>query len=433
MNTRTRLVAIITGSVLLTAGFLWGRFGAGVRPAPAAAPVTATATSPAQPSGRRILYYRNAMGLPDTSPVPKKDAMGMDYLPVYADEAAAPGQVRIDLDTLRRLGVRTEPVIRRPLTRVLRLAGSVRPDERLESVVSARFEGWITALAVNTTGAHVARGQELLEVYSPDLVTAQQDYRIAVHAIDSMKDGDADALAAAQKLVQVSLDRLRNWGIAESDLAELRQGAEPRRNLPLRAERGGVVTELAARVGMRFMPGDLLYRIADLSTVWLVGSVPEQDLAMLHVGQRITATAVAYPGRNFIGTVNFIAPVLESETRTAQVRIEVGNRDGLLKPAMFATIEISAVSPKPALTVPDSAILDTGTRQLVIVDRGDGSFEPRAIQAGIRGAGYREVRSGLNDGDVVVTDGNFLIDSESNLRSAIGSQRAAHSHEGSQP
>jgi Cu(I)/Ag(I) efflux system membrane fusion protein len=368
---------------------------------------------------RKILYYRNAMGLPDTSPVPKKDPMGMAYIPVYADEAAAGAIVQVDAGKLQRLGVRTEPAASRVLNRTLRIVATVEADESRQSTISPRFEGWITQLFVGTTGAQVRRGQPLLEVYSPDLLGAQQDYRVAVRALQEQGDADAAARAAMERLVQSSLERLRNWGIAESELADLKAGGTPPRTTVLRAARAGVVTQKPARVGMRFMPGEVLYQLADLTRVWLVGNVFEQDLALVRVGARVTVTAVAYPGKIFHGKVTFISPVLQPETRTAQVRVELPNEARLLKPSMYASVELAADLRTPRLAVPDSAILDTGTRQLVLIDRGNGAFEPRTVRAGMHADGYTEILAGVAAGEAVVVNGNFLIDSESNLRAAI--------------
>ena len=425
--TRSILVAIVVVGCLATGvGLYWVRSAAQSQNPSTLASQLADKT-PDGTAKRQILYYRNPMGLPDTSPVPKKDAMGMDYVPVYAGEELEAGQVRISIDRLQKLGVRTEMTMRRPFTQTLRIVGTFQVNERLESTVSAKFEGWITELLVNTTGAHVAKGQPLLEVYSPDLVSAQQDYRVAVEAAEALKNGDPDARASAEKLVRSSIERLRNWDIADADLAALRQGAVPRRTLLLRAQHEGVVINKSARAGMRFMPGEPLYQIADLSSVWLIGSVFEQDLAYVLVGQQASASLAAYPGRAFTGTVTFISPVLQAETRTAQVRIEFSNRDNLLKPAMYANVDLTTSLPGPRLAVPDSAVLDTGTRQIVIVDRGNGTFEPRNVEAGIRGDGYTEILKGLTEHEAVVVDGSFLIDSESNLKSAIGGM-AGHVH-----
>jgi len=425
MKHRTVIIIGTVALVLVVGGVLyWRSFDHLPRLATSSAPTQRLGQTPAagnavDASGRTVLYYRNAMGLPDTSPIPKKDAMGMDYIPVYAGEETSGPTVQISTDKLQKLGVRTELAERRALTQTLRIVGTLQADERRQSTISPKFEGWITQLFVSTTGAVVHRGQPLLEVYSPDLVSAQQDYRIAVRALQALGDGDATARASMEGLVQSSLERLGNWDVAEADLVGLRAGDPPRRSVALRAPRDGVVTEKTARVGLRFMPGDPLYQITDLSSVWLIGSVFEQDLALVHVGVPVTASVVAYPGKIFKGTVTFISPVLQPETRTAQVRVELPNPQGLLKPAMYGSVELAAGPATPRLAVPDSAILDTGIRQLVLVDRGGGQFEPRTVQLGIHADGYTELLHGVAEREAVVVNGNFLIDSESNLRAAI--------------
>lgn len=425
--------AIAIGSAafaLVIAGVLWVDLRDPRSGAAAAGPAPAPARPAATSSDGKILYYRNPMGLPDTSPVPKKDAMGMDYVPVYAGEEPGGTTVHIGAEKLQKLGVRTEPASVRALTQTLRIVGTLQPDERRQSTISPKFEGWITRLLVNTTGELVHRGQPLLEVYSPDLVSAQQDYRVAVRALAALSDGDTAARVSMEGLAKSSLERLSNWDIAESELAGLRAGDAPRRSVVLRAPRDGVVTEKTARVGLRFMPGDALYQITDLTSVWLIGSVFEQDLALVRLGAQVTATVVAYPGKAFKGTVTFISPMLQPETRTAQVRVELANTDGLLKPAMYGSIELAAGPATPRLAVPDAAILDTGTRQLVLVDRGGGEFEPRTVRLGVHADGYTEILDGVAEREAVVVNGNFLIDSESNLRAAIGNLDA-HAHGGS--
>jgi len=384
----------------------------------------------AGPGEGRILYYRNPMGLPDTSPVPKQDSMGMDYVPVREGEEAAAGQFRVDPTKRQLLGVRTVQAAHRGLAQQLHLAGTLQVDERRESTINAKFDGWVTALHVATTGERVHRGEPLLEVYSPELLAAQQDYRVAVQALAALQAGDAEAKQGAERLVQAGLERLRNAGIAEEDLAALRAGGPAKRELLLRAPADGIVIDKPARVGMRFAPGDALYQLANLDSLWLVASIHEQDLARVRVGQPATATFVAMPGEHYTGTVEFISPVLQPETRTAQLRLRFANRGGALKPAMYADVEIAVPAGNARLAVPDSAVLDTGTRQLVLVDHGGGVFEPRTVQVGLRADGYTEVREGLAEGEPVVVSANFLIDAESQLRSVIGpvSQAPAARH-----
>jgi Cu(I)/Ag(I) efflux system membrane fusion protein len=368
---------------------------------------------------RRILYYRNPMGLGDTSPVPKKDSMGMDYVPVYADDAPEGPQVRISPDRLQTLGVQTERAASRTISSTIRAVGTVEVSERSLYTISPKFEGWITTLFVNTTGTAVRRGQPLAAVYSPELVTAQQEYRSAAEALKSMGDATREARAGMQALVDGGLQRLRNWDIDDAELAELEKGKEASQSLTLRSRADGVVIEMKARNGMRFMPGEPLFQIADLSNVWVVARVYEQDLGSVRAGQAATVSFTAYPGRPFTGQVGFVYPTIDAGTRTARIRIELQNEDGLLKPDLYGTVEIEAGGNVAAVAIPESAVLDSGTRKLVLVDLGGGAFEPREVEVGPRGDGYVEVVSGLAAGQPVVVNGNFLIDAESNLKSAL--------------
>jgi Cu(I)/Ag(I) efflux system membrane fusion protein len=383
----------------------------------------ATTPSPASPpADRKILYYRNPMGLPDTSPVPKKDSMGMDYIPVYADEAggAVPGTVTISPERIQTLGVRTEAAARHSMAHTVRAVGTVAADERRIGVVNPKFEGWIEKLYVNTTGQTVRRGEALLEVYSPDLLLAEKEYLVARSAAADMARADPMARENANAIAAAALSRLRNWDISADQLARLQRTGVATRTLTLAAPIGGIVMDKQALEGLHFGAGDMLYRIVDLSTVWLMADVFEQDLAQIRPGQGAIITVQAYPGRSFDGRVAFIYPTVNAQTRTAKVRIEVPNPELLLKTDMYATVEIAApVQSAPVLAVPDSAVLDTGTRQTVLVDRGQGHFEPRAVKLGARAGGYAAVLEGVAEGEKVVTGANFLIDAESNLRSAL--------------
>jgi Cu(I)/Ag(I) efflux system membrane fusion protein len=389
--------------------------------APAAA---STPPSPPAPSGgeRKILYYRNPMGLPDTSPVPKKDSMGMDYIPVYADEGSGvvPGTVAISPERVQMLGVRTEAVTRRSMAHTVRAVGTVAADERRIGVVNPKFEGWIEKLLVNTTGQAVRRGEPLLEVYSPDLVLAQREYLVARTGATEMAHADPMARDNARAIADAALSRLKNWDISADQLARLQRNGAATRTLTLRAPIGGIVMDKQAVEGLHFAAGDMLYRIVDLSAVWVLAEVYEQDLAQIRQGDAATITVQAYPGRVFEGRVAFIYPTVNAQTRTAKVRIEVPNSELLLKTDMYATVEIAApAAGASVLAVPDSAVLDTGTRQTVLVDRGGGRFEPRAVKLGARAGGYAAVLDGVREGEKVVTGANFLIDAESNLRAAL--------------
>ena len=375
-----------------------------------------------KPKGK-LLHYRNPMGLQDTSPVPKKDPMGMDYVAVYEGGAASTGGpvVNISIDKMQKLGVKTEPASLRTLSRTVRAVATVQADERRLHTVSPKFEGWIQKLYLNTTGQAVARGDALMEVYSPDLVAAQQEYLIAWRGIQSVKGAGPEVEASMRELMENALLKLRNWDISEVELQRLQKEGKSRQFVTLRSQASGIVLEKPAVEGKRFMPGEVLFQIADLSSVWLLADVFEQDLGAIRLGQAAAIQVDAYPGKEFTGKVTFVYPTVNPETRTAKVRIELANPAGQLKPSMYARVEIAAAQgDAKVLSVPDSAVLDTGTRQVVIVQRGEGTFEPRPVTLGKRADGYVEVREGVRDGEKVVVSANFLIDAESNLKAALG-------------
>ena len=369
----------------------------------------------------KILYYRNPMGLPDTSPTPKKDSMGMDYIPVYeGEDSDDSGAVTINPARVQTLGVQTAPVERRKLARTIRAVGTVQADERRLYVVNTKFEGWAEKLSVNATGQLVRRGEPLMETYAPELVVAEQEYLLAWRSLQSMTAATADNRAAARELAEAALQRLRNWDISEDQLNQLRRSGKITRTLMLRAPADGVVLEKMAVDGMHFMPGEPLYRIADLSSVWLIADVFEQDLGALREGEGAKITVNAYPGAAFDGKVQFIYPTVSPETRTGKVRIVIPNADGRLKTGMYANVALdAALGDQPVLAVPASAVIDSGTQQVVLVERGEGKFEPRVVKLGAHADGTYEIREGLSAEERVVVSANFLIDAESNLRAAL--------------
>ena len=409
------------------AGYWWGQRGA---EAPRATGSIAAGTPGASAApARKLLYYRNPMGLPDTSPVPKKDPMGMDYVPVYEGDApsvATPaGEVALSADKIQKLGVRTEAVALRSMDSTVHAAGRVEIDERRVYTVAPKFEGWVERLMVNATGQPVAKGQVLFEAYSPELVSAQREHAIAADGVQALKDAGPDAQASMQRLADSSLARLRNWDIPEEQVRALAQGGEWHRTLTFRSPVSGVVMEKKALQGQRFMPGEALYQIADLSSVWVIADVYERDLAAVRRGSTAHITFAAYPGETFTGLVTYVYPTLKPETRTVPVRIELANPHERLKPNMFGDIELVAASRAKTLAVPTSAVIDSGSRQVVLVEAGEGRFQPRTIHVGARTADLVEVRDGLREGERVVVTANFLIDAESNLKAALASYGAA--------
>ncbi len=384
-------------------------------------PVYAEDLSPATRQDKgRILYYRHPMGAADTSTSPKKDEMGMDYIPVYENEASNQRQVSISPEKIQKLGVKTETAGLRQLANTIRALGSIQVDERRVRVVTAKFEGWVQRLYVNVTGQTVRRGQPLLEIYSPELITAQQEYLIAREGEQLLSASSSQAQATAKQLSQNALQRLRFWDIAPTQLQNLQKQAQALDTLPLLSPVEGVVLEKPAVEGMRFMPGEMLFRIADLGNVWLLVDVYEQDLDWIKPGQTVSVHVNAYPNRTFKGKISFIHPTLSTETRTVKVRIDLPNALGLLKPGIYGSVAITAGDGQSErLTVPDSSVIDSGIRQVVLVQLNEGRFEPRVVNLGRKADGYVEVLDGVAKGESVVTSANFLIDAESNLKGAL--------------
>lgn len=374
---------------------------------------TAATSAEAAAAERKVLYYRNPMGLADTSPVPKKDSMGMDYVPVYADDAppAAPGTVVLPPDKVQALGVRTEAVKRGAMSATVRTSGTVEVDETRQYAIAPRFEGWVERLYANQTGMRVRAGQPLLSVYSPQLAAAQQEYRLADETARRLAGSDPASAASMTRLRDAARTRLRNWEISDAQLGKT--------GLVLTAPADGVVIEKPVVQGARFEPGETILRLADLSTVWVIAKVPAAQAAGIQPGQPARFETVALPGQVAEGEVTFVQPVIDAMTRTVDVRIALPNPDGDLRPGLYGTVVLEEPGAGPVLTVPRSAVLDSGTRQVVLVETGPGRFAPRDVTLGRRGGDRIEVLDGIAEGEQVVVSANFLIDAESNLQSAL--------------
>ncbi len=374
---------------------------------------------------RKILYYRNPMGLPDTSHAPKKDQMGMQYVPVYEGEdepAATPGQVRISTEKVQKLGVRTEPAVLREVDRVVRAVAKADASERLIFGVSPKFEGWIEKVYVSAIYQMIKKGEPLVEVYSPELLSAQQEYVIAAEGMDRLKGASPDTQANMKRLAESALIRLRNWDISEGQIQHLRNTREIKHTLILTAPAAGfVVDKKMVFPGMAFKPGQEIYAMADLLTsVWVIADVFEQDMDLLKIGQSANVVFTARPGQEFRAKVDYIYPILNAMTRTTQVRLEVKNPTAQIFGAMYADVTIEVGKGKGrVVTVPKSAVISSGTRRVVLVQLAEGRFEPRDVQIGIEGDNYVEVSRGIGAGENVVTAANFLIDSESSLKAAL--------------
>ncbi|HWX51115.1 MAG TPA: efflux RND transporter periplasmic adaptor subunit [Roseomonas sp.] len=388
-------------------------------PPPAAATASQAGRSPA-PGGagggqRRVLYYRNPMGLPDTSLTPKKDSMGMDYIPVYEGEETDGLTVRVAPGRIQTTGVRSEPVTRREVVRSIRAPGTIRLDERRVAVIALRTESFVERVEDVTTGDRVRRGQPLLHLFSPEVVAAGAQY------VSALGIPAGASLATAEGARR----RLENLGVPPQVIAEIERTRRIPQSFVWPAPRDGVVLERNVSDGMRMPAGEVLFRLADLSVVWVLADLPERELGNVVPGQKVEVRPRGLPGRTFTGRVELIYPQLDLQTRTAQVRIELPNPDGALLPGMYAEVEIAAKGGDPVVAVPNSAVIDSGTQQVVILDRGEGRFEPKEVKLGRRGGDFIEVREGVAEGDRVVVAANFLIDAESNLRAALRGLAAA--------
>ena len=381
-------------------------FDTAPKAAETAADVTVTIPAPATTGEKRILYYRNPMGLPDTSPTPKKDSMGMDYIAVYDGEEADGSTITVSAGKIQRSGVKTTLATLTAISQPVMVPGVVEHDERKISVISLRTEAFVEKVADVTTGAPIKAGQPLVTLFAKEFATAGAQY-----AADLSNGGKAKASG--------SLQRLLNLGVPAAMIAEIETTGKPPLSVTLMAPQGGVVLERMAVDGMMAEAGETLFRIADTSTVWIIADVPEYELASVQRGASAIVRFRSLPGREFSGKVDQIYPEIQAETRTAKIRIELPNPDGVMIAQMYADVEIAAGASTPVVTVPDSAVIDSGDRQVVIVDLGEGRFEPRDVQLGQRGAGMVEIRQGVAEGETVVVSANFLIDAESNLKAAL--------------
>ena len=364
------------------------------------------APNAAAQGGKRVLYYRNPLGLPDTSPVPKKDSMGMDYIPVYEGAAEDGTVVKVSAGKIQRTGVRSELVESRVVSRPVRVPGTVQLDERRVAVVATRSDAFVDKVENVTTGDRVRKGQPLVKVYSPEINAA-----------------------AAQLIANPGFDgsrrRLQNLNVPAEVIAEMERTRTVPMAITWSAPHDGLVLERNAVEGMKAPAGETLFRIGDVSVVWVLADVPEYDLGRMKVGQPATVRVRSLPGKTFSGKIALIYPQVNKETRTTRVRIELPNPDGVLLPDMYADVEIATGTGTPVIAVPDNAVIDTGTRQVVLVDKGEGRFEPREVKTGDRGDGFVQIREGLKAGESVVTSANFLIDAESNLKSALQGMASA--------
>ncbi len=412
---------VVIALVAVAAG---GGWWAGSRREPAGGESTAASSGSGPcPGGAEALYWKAPMDPTYVRDEPGKSPMGMDLVPVCPGEESAVGGggVRIDPSLVQSMGVRMAPVERRDLSRRVRAVGRVAYDERRVDHVHTKIQGWIEKLHVEYEGEMVERGQPMLEIYSPELVSTQEELLQAVRYRDATaKSAFKDVVESGEALFRASKRRLELWDIPERDIRRLLETGKVRKNLTLYAPGPGVVVDLMAREGMEVDPNMRLYTVADLSHIWVYADVYEYELPWISVGQRGIAELSYLPGQDFEGEVTYVYPFLDPKTRTARVRLEFPNPGLVLKPDMFANVTIDTKVQEDVLAVPEEAILRSGQRMLAIVSAGEGRFEPRNVRLGIdAGDGWIEVTEGLAEGERIVTSGQFLIDSESRLQEAV--------------
>lgn len=339
---------------------------------------------------------------------------GMDLNPVRLDDGGGEGGVRIQPATLQNMGVRTAAAEVAALQRQVRTTGRFEASEQRMTAVSPKVGGWIERLYVNYEGDRVRKGQPLLEIYSPELVATQEEYLLALRNAERLGGGED-----AQRLVDAARRRLAYWDISEAQIDRLRETGEPTKTLTLYASASGTVTRKNVTEGERVQAGQTLLHLTDLSRLWLMLDVYEQDLAWVEVGSSVAVELPYAPGETIRGTVDYLYDQLDAEARTIQARVTVPNPERRLKPGMYATARITGPEAQPMPVVPAEAVVSSGTREVVIVALGEGRFRPVEVETGVQSGEQIQIRSGLSGGEEVVTSAQFLIDSEARLQSAV--------------
>ena len=369
----------------------------------------------AAPEASKILSYRSTMMPGETSPGPAKDSMGMDMVPVYADPTAASTTIAIDPATIQLMNIQTTEITRGPLRRAIRTVGTIDYNETTLTDVTTKFKGWVEKLDADATGELVHRGEPLFEIYSPDLYGAEAEY-LAI--LGTNNDAEAVSLRATAK------EKLKFYDLSDAQIAALEKAREPARTTQILSPMDGFVIEKDVVAGQATEAGAKLYRLADLGIVWVYAQGYEQDLPYVQLGQEAVVRLSSLPDREFRGRVTFVYPEVDSRTRTAKVRLEFENPGYFLKPGMFVSVQIVSELEPSILLVPDSAVLRSGEKNTVFVALPGGKFDPRTVMLGLEAENNMyEVIRGLAAGERVVTSGQFMLDSESQLREAIQKMR----------
>jgi Cu(I)/Ag(I) efflux system membrane fusion protein len=379
------------------------------------------AQEPIVESEKKILFYRNPMNPDVTSPKPAQDSMGMEYIPVYADgnRSSVPGTVSIDPVVVQNIGVRTALAVQKPMSRTVRAVGRVAFDEQRMARLHPKVEGWVEEILVNKTGEVVEKDAILLSVYSPKLVSTQQEYLLALNNYEALKGSTFEEISAgAKSLMDSTRERLKMLDVPQHQIRELERSKKVKKNIHIHSPVAGTVINIGSRQGQYVTPKTELYMLVDLSQVWVFADIYENELPWVETGNKVEMTLASVPGRVFKGTLSYIYPYAQSQTRTTRVRLVFDNADLALRPDMLADVSIKANTQPDAIVIPSEAVVRSGNRTQVFVVRGPGKFEPRKVELGIDSQGEVSVLSGLSAGDEVVTSSQFLVDSESKLREA---------------
>lgn len=378
--------------------------------------------SPAVADKKEPLFYRNPMNAEVTSPVPAKDSMGMDYIPVYADSERnklSVGTVEIDSMVVQNLGVRTAKAKKTTISRTVRAVGRVDFDEERITRLHPKVDGWIEEIWIDKTGQQVNKEDILLSIYSPKLVSTQQEYLLALNNLAALKQSPFEEIRrGAEELVKSSRQRLQLLDVPEHQIRELEKSRQVKKSLHIHSPVAGTIINIGSRQGQHVSSGTELYMLVDLSQIWVYADIYENDLPWIKEGDEVEMTLASVPGKTFTGSLSYIYPYAESKTRTTKVRLVFDNSELLLRPNMFSEVIIRADSQPDAVVIPSEAVIRSGQQTQVFVVRDAGKFEPRVVKLGIESEGRVAVLDGVEVGDEVVTSAQFLLDSESKLREA---------------
>ncbi len=418
MNTK-RLIMAVIGLLVISAAIY---FVIGTNSQPTQAQETKTATK--KKEKRKILYWRAPMDPTETYDHPGKSKMGMDLVPVYADQSGAEGVITIDPVVQQDMNLQTDFVKEKALSPIVNTNGVVTTNEKNEFIVTTKVSGWIQKLYVNYTGQKISKGQKLMDIYSPELVSAEQEYLTALSYKNSTSQSKiADVSKSGDELVKNSIRKLELLDMSPADITQIENTKDVKTYVTLYAPHSGTVLHKNIEEGQKIKAGMPLLKIADLSNLWLSADIYEYELAKIKVGDNAKIKFNYLPGKTFDGKISFIYPTIDPKSRTVKVRFNLNNRTGQLKPEMFANVVIDGQRLKSTPVVPENAVIRSGTKDIVIVALGNGKFKPQAVTLGLYSDGYYQVLNGLSEGTKIVTSAQFLIDSESNLRAAISHMR----------